>query len=351
MTHAHLNGSLNLASADESLAMVGSLLGDRLSRVPDGETTRRYWANSLIPLLYDVPQLERVDDGTYEPDVGYSFPTFVLRSECQPEDVDFGVVEFADTALAGYRSFDRARGDGLLPASTRFQVSLPTPTPVEFFFFHPDLHGQIWERFAEHQRREITRLLEQVPAADIAVQWDVAPEMAFAAGTVASLPSVPLAEVVARLGQLASFVPAEAELGFHLCYGDPRPDMDPPGMQVIVPDDIAFAVTVMNAIDAAAERQVDWYSVPAPAGQAEDEDYFRPLRDLTTGAGTQIQLGLVDDTDGLPGSLRRAELARAHLADVRADFGVATVCGMGRRHTAAIPGLLQLHRDLVDTLG
>jgi hypothetical protein len=89
---------------------------------------------------------------------------------------------------------------------------------------------------------------------------------------------------------------------------------------------------------------VQWYSFPTPAGQAVDDDYFRPLGELRTEA--QIQLGLVGDADGLAGSRRRADLARAHLA----DFGVATVCGLGRRRAAAIQPLLDLHRDLVDHL-
>src|SRR5262249_10504558 len=121
---------------------------------------------------------------------------------------------------------------------------------------------------------------------------------------------------------------------------------DPPGRQVVVPDDAGLAVSVVNAVYAAVERPVQWFSFPAPAGQAVDEEYFRPLRDLRVGPETEIFLGLVDDADGLDRSLRRASLARAHLA----DFGVCTVCGLGRRRRSAIEPLLELHRDLVDRL-
>jgi hypothetical protein len=343
MSRAHLNGSINLGSAEEAITAVARALGGRIPRVPDGETTRKLWVNSLVPHLHQVSGLELVESRWMD-SIAYEFPTFRVRPGVEPRDIDFGPVEYADTALEGYRVFERVRADGLLPGTCRFQVSLPTPTGLIGLFVEPASVDDLLPVLAEHLGREIARLLEHVPADDLAVQWDVAPEMAFMAGGVPGLPTVPVDMVVEQLRVLSTFVPPDVNLGFHLCYGDPRPDTDPPGQQVIVPADTGFVVSVVNAVDAAIERPVQWYSFPTPAGQAVDGNYFRPLGDLRTEA--QIQLGLVDDADGVAGSRRRADLAREHLP----DFGVGTVCGLGRRRSSAVGPLLDLHRDLVDHL-
>jgi hypothetical protein len=345
MTRAHLNGSINLRSAEEALTTVGRTLGHRVARVPDGETTRPMWVNSMVPFLEEVTGLELVERRWVDA-FAYEVPTFRLRPGTNPGAVDFGPVEYADTALAGYRAFARVREAGLLPRTCRFQMSLPTPTGLISFFVEPGAVDDLLPVVAAHLGGEITRLLEHVPARDLAVQWDVAPEMAFMAGTVPGLPTVPVEVVTERMRALAAFVPTEVELGFHLCYGDPRPDGDPPGRQVLVPEDTGFAVSVIDAIDAAVDRTVDWFSIPVPADQALDDAYFRPLAGLRTGPDTEIQLGLVDDADGLAGSLRRAELARPYLP----EFGVGTVCGLGRRHPSAIGPVLDLHRELIDAL-
>ena len=73
-----------------------------------------------------------------------------------------------------------------------------------------------------------------------------------------------------RLLRVSRGVPADVELGFHLCYGD-----DYHG-HFIVPDDTRKLVEVANALATALYRPLNWIHMPVPA-QAEEE-YFAPLR-------------------------------------------------------------------------
>ena len=63
---------------------------------------------------------------------------------------------------------------------------------------------------------------------------------------------------------------------------------------------------------------------------------------MTLGAGTELYLGLVHNTDGKEGTMRRLKAA----SSVISDFGIATECGLGRRERETIPGLLGIHQEL-----
>jgi hypothetical protein len=67
MADAHLNGSLNLPSADDVFRTVAAIAGDSITKIPDGETDeRRGWIAALVPRLQQVPQLE-----AHEREAGY----------------------------------------------------------------------------------------------------------------------------------------------------------------------------------------------------------------------------------------------------------------------------------------
>ncbi len=74
----------------------------------------------------------------------------------------------------------------------------------------------------------------------------------------------------------------------------------------------------------------------------DDEGYFEPLADLELAPETDFYLGLVHATDGVDGAHRRIGAAGAFVQ----EFGVATECGLGRRPSDTVPGLLALHRDV-----
>ena len=69
---------------------------------------------------------------------------------------------------------------------------------------------------------EVAEIAAAIPHQDLAIQWDIAAEICFCPGRSSNGESDPDgAAGRLRLPELASTWPAEAELGLHLCYGDP----------------------------------------------------------------------------------------------------------------------------------
>lgn len=83
--------------------------------------------------------------------------------------------------------------------------------------------------------------------------------------------------------------------------------------------------------------------MPVPV-ERDDEGYFETLSGLNKSMITEIYLGLVHDSDGVPGTNKRINAASRFLP----EFGVATECGMGRCDPKRIPGLLQIHADVAN---
>ena len=64
-------------------------------------------------------------------------PHFKLRSLLSSGEITFERLGYADAAKASYAVFSRLKQTGLIPAGTRFQVSLPTPLAPVFAFIVP----------------------------------------------------------------------------------------------------------------------------------------------------------------------------------------------------------------------
>ena len=109
---------------------------------------------------------------------------------------------------------------------------------------------------------------------------------------------------------------------------------------------------MLNAVTAAAGRTVSFVSFTVPQYQRE-ESYFAPLAGLAAGAGTELNFALVPyhPADQAPGTTRdQVRLIDAALAASPGGsraWGICTECGMGRSGREEIPGLLDLHREIV----
>src|SRR5579875_2555310 len=99
----HLVGSVPLANAEEVFRTVSAALGDRLRRIPDGETEARLdWFVWQVTRFEACPQLEAVPAAAR----GYrTLPKFRLRPGVDPASVDFGRLGYADAARASYETF------------------------------------------------------------------------------------------------------------------------------------------------------------------------------------------------------------------------------------------------------
>ena len=116
---AHLAGSVPLSGAEEVFRHVAAKLGDRLRRIPDGETgPRSDWILWQYPVFSALPQfvVGPPGDDTYR-----TLPKLRLRDGVAASEVSFSDLGFAETALASYRLFARLKRDGA--------ASTPSPLP------------------------------------------------------------------------------------------------------------------------------------------------------------------------------------------------------------------------------
>jgi hypothetical protein len=118
------------------------------------------------------------------------------------------------------------------------------------------------------------------------------------------------------------------------------------------PESLALQVSVLNAVTAAAGRTVSFVSFTVPQYQ-RDESYFAPLAELAADPDTELNFALVPyhPADQAPGTTDdQVQLIDAALAASPGGsraWGICTECGMGRVERAEIPGLLNLHREIV----
>jgi methionine synthase II (cobalamin-independent) len=143
--------------------------------------------------------------------------------------------------------------------------------------------------------------------------------------------------VVARAVRQISAVPADVQVGFHLCYGDVEEQ------HFAQPTDAGTIASVIRGVLAAAPRPVSWFHLPVPI-ERDDEAYFAPLADLDLPEGTEVELGLLHHEDGLEGAARRIAAA----STVLDRFGVGTECGFGRGPAERTAPLLDLHAAVID---
>ncbi len=330
---AHLVGSVPLASAEVVFQTVGAEIGDRLRRIPDGETgPRSDWIVWQLPVFTSQPQLEVVPPG---PDSWRPLPRVRLGEGVRADSVVFEALGYAEAAIASYRVFARLKRDGLVPVACRFQVCLPTPLAPISAFVVPEHQGVLERGYEERLLAELQAILREVPHDQVSVQWDTNFEFGMLEGVFPVWFEDVKGGILERLLRLSRQVPSDVELGYHFCYGDVQ------HRHFKEPADAGKLVEVANALAASLGRPLNWIHMPVPRGRT-DEAYYAPLRELRLRPETELHLGLVHHTDGVEGTARRMEVA----ARFASGFGIATECGWGRRAPASLPDLLRIHREL-----
>ena len=329
----HLVGSVPLASSEAVFRTLAAEIGDRLRRIPDGETgPRSDWIVWQLPVFTTQQQLEVVPPG---PDSWRPLPRVRVAEGAPPDRILFGALGYADAAIASYRVFARLKRDGVVPVACRFQVCLPTPLAPISAFVVPEHQALLEPAYEERLLAELQVILEDVPSDQLAIQWDTNFEFGMLEGVFPVWFGDIKGGILERLLRLARHVPPDVQLGYHFCYGDDR------HRHYKEPADAGKLVEVANALAASLGRPLNWIHLPVPR-ERFDEPYYAPLRELRLRPETELYLGLVHHTGGVDGTLRRMEVARGFIS----GFGVATECGWGRRPPSTIPELLQIHGAL-----
>jgi hypothetical protein len=351
-----LVGSIPFDTAREAMSQAGSVLGDAVGIIPDGEVDgRRRWTGYLPrhafannPQLQEVrrprgqdfvapPRDEQNEGGKAMADTDESVWHFRIRDRSTPLDLDD--LGYSGPAIESYRLFCQLRDEGTIRAGTRFQVALPASAGgVDQYFGDPADWPEARRAYEAGIRAEIAAILKSVPASDLAIQFDLAGEVTDLANGDAAPFSWAPAETwderferhVGSATELTRGLPDEVLLGMHLCYGTWG------GWPMVAMHGLDLCVALANAIIPRSHHHVDY--VHMPVTRDADERFLAPLAGSRV-PGTKLYLGLVHDGDTAEEFGRRARLAHA----VRPDFGIAAVCGFGRTDPARLPAVLADH--------
>lgn len=327
----HLVGSVPLESAEAVMATCCSTLGKKIARIPDGETgNRSNWIHWQRDILGSHPGIHLVGQGR---NAKTTMPKFAVKDGFSGE-LAFPNLGYLASAVESYATFTQLRKHGKI-GDQRFQVCLPTPLAAIACYVHERSQERVFAPYKDCLLAETRKIIEAIPAQDLAIQWDVAIEFAVLEGLFPVWFDEPFRKISDQLVELTDLVPSTAEVGFHFCYGDSG------NKHFKEPEDMGLLVKLANQLCRNAERGIDWIHMPVPIDR-EDADYFRPLRELDRDNLKQLYLGLLHEQDGIEGANKRMAAANAFAT----DYGLATECGLGRREPDIIQDLLELHASI-----
>lgn len=357
---AHLVGSINQPTAADTLRIVAENLGTHAARIPDGEVGERFhW------ILFQGSRFDAVDGLRRVPGepfmvAGFDIRPTVMDGTVPATELSFGPLGYAEAALASYQDFRALREAGIIAKGTRFQVAMPTPLAPLSVYVAPADRGAVYPAYAAAIEREIAEIVTGIPAADLAIQIDLATEFSYIeqvsmGGTkpfpwfvdgLAEDSEASSADVVDAVSALAAAVaatiPPDVQFGIHLCYGDVAEK------HFVEPADAANLAAVANALSAKIVRPIAFLHLPVPI-ERDDAAYFAPLDALALHPETQLYLGLVHHEDGVAGATKRVAAARPAVAEAGlASFGIATECGFGRGPAERTAPLLRLHTEVIE---
>jgi hypothetical protein len=336
-----LVGSIPLDTPKDVFETFGAPLGPYLSALPDGEVgPRSHWISRIhYQVFAGHPELEilarpRPDAGVERLNPHDNSDRWQFKVRDGVERVRFGEpgwrLGFARDAINSYFVFQTLREKGVLPRQLRFQVSMPmvnSAVPPRVFPVEGDL-DRIKPGFEAALRAEVAKIVEKIPARDLAIQWDCATEVQDVCGAIPQLPrESALERNLTQVRNLSPHIPAEVALGYHFCFGTLG------GWPRFQPKTLAETVELANAFLEVSGRRVDWIHIPLL--DTDDEAFFAPLAELKP-RGTRVYLGAIHNMARFE---QRVAMARKYLS----EFGLAAYCGFGRSPVAELPGILADH--------
>ena len=333
----HFVGSIPLPDAETVFRTLSRIAVPHVVRMPDGETgIRKTWIKFLQDVLAENPAIEVASDVPpfrfvqWDGKLIREIPRLRLKHGAKPDSNAFRT-GYADMAIASWAIFDRLQKAGVIPGNIKFQISLPTPTAPIYNNMLPADRPGLLPALTRHFIGEVQKIADAMPHERIALQWDVCQEVLAWEGYYEPGPVDFRTETIDVLARVGNAVPADIELGYHLCYGSPADE------HLVQPKDTGLMVEMTNAILTGVGRPIQFFHMPVPKGRTDDA-YFAPLASLRLRPETELYLGLIHHDDAA-GDAARLAAARRH---VRVD-GIATECGMARGDPARLPALLAAH--------
>ena len=183
LTCAHLVGSLPYPDVDTTFREITRRLGGHLKRIPDGETGERarwiFWQRAKVA---DHPAMEVAADEDkarihqWDGKLIREWELFRFKPGVDPASVEFDP-GYAAEAIASYARFVELREAGALPADVRFQVCLPTPMAVGYWFVSPASRPDFFAAYERAFKADLAKICGAIPHGDLAIQWDVCQEV------------------------------------------------------------------------------------------------------------------------------------------------------------------------------
>ena len=186
-----LVGSVPLKTVEDVMRRFGGALGPYLPAIPDGEVgERKSW---VLRLSYQVfnghIDLETIKRPQRVNGIEQLMPrgrddVWQFRVKEGVDKVRFGNpgyrLGYAKDAVNSYFVFKTLRKEGVLPADLRFQISMPMVNSVvrSLTFPTPGDLERIRPGYEEAIAAELDAILEAIPHRDLAIQWDLAWEVA-----------------------------------------------------------------------------------------------------------------------------------------------------------------------------
>jgi len=333
----HLVGSVPLDNPEEVFRKVVTKFGDKIRRIPDGETGDRhrwiYWQRTMLENHQFVCVDKDVEPFSLHQWDGKLLRTSELltfKSDVDPDGIIFET-GYDKAAISSYQVYRRLKQQGVIPSETLFQVTLPTPIAIGFMYWSPNSREKFLQVYETSLLRALYTILETIPQESLCIQWDVCQEVLIFENYFPNRSPDYRDHIMNELVRLGNEVPESVEIGFHLCYGSPADE------HIVMPKDTATLVEIMNSIGSGLKRRLDYVHFPVPKDR-KDEAYFQPLTNLDLDPDTEIFVGLIHYGDPEGDQLRIAT-ARKFLT----TFGVATECGWGRTDPERVSGLLDSH--------
>jgi hypothetical protein len=329
-----LVGSIPLDTAEQVFRRVGGPLGPYLAYMPDGEVgDRRYWIDGIAYRVFNGhPEIETTRHPAPDANGVENWRPLGMHDQFQFR-VKPGVVQvcfgdpgwrlgYTKDAVASHFVFRTLQKDGVISAGVRFQVCLPlTGSAIGLFFPDPADQAKVAPGLTEAFRAEVAKMVELIPPAELAIQWDLAVENRLVDTALARDGAAAAEALAARLAEPAAaivpHIPQSVALGYHGCFGTLS------GWPSRQPADLGGAVIMLNAMVAASGRRVDFLHVPTLG--TGDAAFFAPLGRLKA-PDAKLYLGAIHhmhDADGLRAQIRAA---RRHVG----NLGLGAPCGFGR---------------------
>ena len=209
----HLVGSVPLPDSEAVFRTVARELGPHLRRIPDGETGERgrwiWWQRQMLeghPAMEVDPDVEPFKLHQWDGQLLRETPLLRIKSKMDPASLRFDT-DYGRAAKDSYQVYSRLKDEGIIPAGTLFQISLPTPMAPAYMYVSPSSRDGFLPAYEQALGRALADILSLIPLSELSIQWDVCQEVLIFEDYFQERPPDYKRQVFDELSRLGQLVP------------------------------------------------------------------------------------------------------------------------------------------------